>query len=192
MGIPPASLSDLLGMVRSWVEARVQASSLDEAESLARQVSQAVGQVVVQGLAAQVSGPQSYEGSSIECSCGRRARFVGYRERAVTTLCGDVQVSRSYYHCEHCHQGHLPWDEAQGLNERLWSPGVKALVAEVASRLSYHETTLLLYRAAGLRVEESSAEAIVAEVGSRARAAEAATMGMIESGEPLPSEAPAP
>lgn len=192
MEIPASDLGDLVAAVREWAQLRARAETLEEAEDLAQEVSRAVGQAVVEELVGRLDERQSYAGSSVACPCGRRARFMGYRSRMVATLCGEVRVSRSYYHCRHCHRGQVSWDAAQGLNERLWSAGVKALVAEVAARVPYQETTTLLDRVLGLRLEESSAEVIVAEVGDRVRAAEASAMGLIESGESLPSEAPAP
>jgi hypothetical protein len=105
--------------------------------------------------------------------CERAARFVSYRSRWLRTLCGDQRVSRAYYHCADCHTGRTPWDEAAGLNERVFSPGVKALVAECCARLTHREVETLLSRVLGLKVEESSQQEVVGEVGERLRAAEA-------------------
>jgi len=68
----------------------------------------------------------------------------------------------------------VPWDGAQGLTARLWTPGVKGLVAQVAARVSYGETVELLSQTMGLVLEESSCELVVAEVGARLRAREQA------------------
>ena len=45
------------------------------------------------------------------------------------TLHGDIEVARAYYRCDHCGQTFIPWDGEQGLDERLWTPKVKELVA---------------------------------------------------------------
>jgi len=190
--IHATEMSDLLEAIREWVRRHIRVEGLSEAEGVAREVAQAVGQVVVEEAIRQIDGKESYRGCSVPCACGRKARFVGYRGRSLSTLSGVVEVTRAYYHCGRCHRGQTPWDVDQGLNERLWTPRVKALVVELAARLPYQETTTLLLRLLDLQLEESSAEAIVAEVGGRARGAERATMGSVESGEPVSCRGPSP
>jgi len=190
--VPETAMTNLLEGMREWVRADIRVRSVEEAEAVAREVSQAVGQVVAEEAIHQTDGERSYAGGSVSCECGLKARFVGYRKRSLSTLCGVVEVRRAYYHCGDCHRGQIPWDRAQGLNGRLWTPRVKALVAEMAARLPYQETATVLRRLLCLQLEESSAEAIVAEVGSRARGAETEMMGSVESGEAVPYRGPAP
>jgi len=185
-------MSNLLETTREWVRRHMQVENVSEAEAAAREVAQAVGQVVAEEAIRQIDGKQSYRGCSVPCACGRKARFVGYRRRSLSTLSGVVEVTRAYYHCGRCHRGQIPWDADQGLNARLWTPRVKALVAEMAARLPYQETTTLLGRLLRLQLEESSAEAIVAEVGDRARDAERGAMGAVEMGEPVSCPGPVP
>jgi hypothetical protein len=192
MDIAPESRADLLSQVRRWCAQQPAAHDLAELEQLALEISRCVGQAVVEQGLAQLDKTQGYRGSSRECGCGRKAKFVSYRQRWVGTLFGPVAVTRAYYHCRHCHTGQVPWDQAQGLNELLWSPTVKALVAEVVGHLSYGETVALLERLSGLRLEESVAERIVQDVGGRLRAEEEALMEGYESGQvtPLVPQAP--
>ena len=174
-------------MVEAWTREHVEAESVEEAEQIGQEVAQVVGHVVAETSIQQLAGAVSYEGSSRPCACGRRAKFMGYRPRGIGTLCGVVEVRRAYYHCRHCGSGEIPWDVQQGLSRRMWTPGVKALVCRVAARLSYQESCELLGELTPIRVEESSAEFIVAEVGRRVRAREAAEMEQYLSGlVPLP------
>jgi hypothetical protein len=166
------AVADLQDRVREWAREHVKAASVEEAEQLSLEIGRVVAQTVAEESIRQTAGKATYEGSSRDCECGRRAKFVGYRERDLGTLCGLVRVRRAYYHCRHCSTGALPWDEAQGLTNRLWTPGVKALVAELSARLPYAEATELLGRLSSVRLEESSAEEIVSEVGDRVRRAE--------------------
>jgi hypothetical protein len=110
----------------------------------------------------------------------------------VSTAFGVVTVSRAYYHCAACHTGQVPWDREQGLSVLLWTPRVKALVAQTAGRMPYGEAVALLEQLVGLRIEASCAERIVAEVGGRLREAEAAVMAGYEAGELTPLVARAP
>jgi len=179
-------------MVGQWVSEHCAVGSVEGAEQIARQVAQACGAAVVEELLPSLGGRASYEKSSRPCSCGRKAKFVGYRTRGVGTLYGVVTVSRAYYYCRHCHRAVAPWDGQQGLDERLWTPHVKALVVQLAARLPYQESVDLLEELLGLRIEDSSAEEVTIEVGQRMREAEAALMAGVQSGEvsPLVSQVP--
>lgn len=172
--ISASDRADLRAMITGWCKTHCPPYSVAEAEELAQNIAREVAQAVVETSVKATAGRASYQGSRLPCACGQQARFVNYRQRWVRTLCGDVAVKRAYYHCQACRRGRLPWDEAQGLGERVWSPGVKALVTEICASLPYGEATALLERAAGLRLEESSAQEIVREVGERLREADEA------------------
>jgi hypothetical protein len=174
--------ADLQHLVGQWCREHCQAQTVAEAEELAEQLAQATGAAVVETLLPTVAGPASYEGSRRACACGSKAKFVGYRERGVGTLYGVVTVSRAYYHCSRCPQGQLPWDDRQGLDRRLWTPRVKALVTQVATQLSFQETVDFLQQTLGFKIEDSSADEIVTEVGGRLRAAQTALMRQYEQG----------
>jgi hypothetical protein len=88
----------------------------------------------------------------------------------VKSLCGEVRVKRAYYHCPACHHGHTPWDGAQGLTAKIETPRLKAAVCKVMGRLVYSEGVRLLQELCRVSLEESTAQAIVAEVGQRVRA----------------------
>jgi hypothetical protein len=117
---------------------------------------------------------------------------MGYRFRWVATLAGEVRVRRAYYYCKHCRRGQAPWDRRQGLNQRQWTPAVKSLVANFAARLSYAETMELLELSTGRRVEEFSAEEIVAELGQQLRQLAAAEHAPGRAGEAPERVEPAP
>src|SRR5438874_13150754 len=112
-------------MVAEWWQGNVRVETLEEAEEVALAISRELGQSMLEAGVSATAGRASYQGTHSACRCGSRARFVGYRERWVQTLCGEVRVRRAYYHCARCGTGQLPWDRAQGLNERLWSPAAK-------------------------------------------------------------------
>ena len=134
MVVDRSALSDLQTWVREWARQNVQAKNLEEVAAVAVAVSRVVGQAVAEeALAGSVRA--SYEGSSRPCACGRRAKFMEYRGKDLVTLVGEVRAARAYYYCRHCGTGVVPWDAAQGLSERGYSPGVKAVVAAAAARM---------------------------------------------------------
>jgi hypothetical protein len=192
MSICAEGLEDLQAVVAQWCERHASGRALAEVEALAVSVSRVAGQVVMAHGLPGAEDKAGYQGSSVVCGCGRKAKFVQYRRRFVGTLFGPVAASRAYYHCAHCGSGQAPWDREQGLSRLLWTPGVKALIAEAAGRLPYGEAVKVVERFTGLAVEESCAERIVAEVAGRLRADEQALMQSYDGGEirPLVSVAP--
>jgi hypothetical protein len=183
-------LSDLRRMVAEWWQGNVRVDTLEQAEEVALAISRELGQSMLEAGVSATASRASYQGAHRGCACGGRARFVGYRQRWLQTLCGEVRVSRAYYHCLTCRTGQLPWDRAQGLNERLWSPAVKALAVGVGARLPYRETAGLLERLLGYALEESSLQELVQEIGERLRAEDAAAITRhFEAGEPVQTDA---
>lgn len=156
----------------SWCETEVRVDSIAEAEETILEVSRKLAETMMAAAVKKLDHKQTYDGASVVCECGEKARFVSYRGRWVRTMCGDVRVRRAYYHCTSCHSGMSPWDRKQGLDERIWSPGVKSLVGELCARLTYSEVSQLLERVLGFGVEESSQQDIVLEIGRRMRKAE--------------------
>lgn len=163
---------DLLTLAKEWCSRHGQASNLAEAEALAEEARQVVGEAVLEASLIRMSGKATYQGTRLSCGCGGRARFVGYRSRWVKSLCGEVRVARAYYHCAACKSGQAPWDRAQGLNERVWSPRFKGMVCRAVGRLTYGEACSVLLELCGICLVESSAEDILLEVGPRIRAEE--------------------
>ena len=183
---------DLLGQVREWCQEHLRVESVEEAEQMALALSRQVAEVIVSEGVRQTAGEASYEGCSVACGCGRRARFKGYRPRWIVTLAGSARVERAYYYCRQCHSGQAPWDQRQGLSQRQWTAGVKALVAHFAGYLTYGETVELLELSTGLRVQEYSAEQIVQEVGQQLRAQAAREQAAVLAGEVVAGAGPAP
>jgi hypothetical protein len=186
MAIEQSAVQDLQRLAREWARQHVRAGSLEEAEAVAVEVSRIVGQAVAEEALAGTPAA-SYEGCSRPCACGRKAKFMDYRGKGLVTLAGEVRVKRAYYYCSHCQTGVAPWDAAQGLSHRCYSPGVKAVVAETAVRMPYGGGMEFLARLTPLRIEESAAELIVQEVGGRVREAQAEATEQYLSGlVPLP------
>jgi hypothetical protein len=65
------------------------------------------------------------------CSCGHQARYRELRSKPVLTAVGEVEVSRPYYLCPHCHAGHFPADAELDIENTEFSPGVRRMQAVV-------------------------------------------------------------
>lgn len=164
-----SSIQFLQEAAAEWCARELHVQSIAEAEQAVLETSRRLAEAMMAAAVKRLEHRATYEGPSLTCECGERARFVGYRKRWIRTMCGDVRVSRAYYHCNDCHTGISPWDNSQGLGERIWSPGVKSLVGEMCARLTYSEVSQLLERVLGLGVEESSQQEIVLNLGRHMR-----------------------
>jgi hypothetical protein len=164
---------DLLLAGEKWCREELSVATIAEAEDAITQMARKLSEHMINAYAEKLDPKSTYEGVRIECECGGEAVFKGYRRRWIRTICGDVKPKRAYYHCPQCHTGISPWDGEQGLDGRIWSPGVKSIVSECCARLTYSETSALLSRLLGFNVEESSQQDIVTDVGQRLREADA-------------------
>jgi hypothetical protein len=178
MDISTDAVKDLRELITGWLKRLAPVSTLDEAEALALEVRQLVGEIVLEAGLLSVTGKASYRGRRLMCSCGSTRRFVGYRKRWVKSQCGEVQVERAYYHCSGALHGEgrkqdpSPWDAEQGLTSMIGTPRFKAIVCRVMGVTPYSDGVDLISELCNVAVEESTAEAIVQEVGARIRAAE--------------------
>lgn len=186
MMVPCEQMQYLLDGVREWCKEHLSVVSMQEVEELSVAVGRQVAQVIVEEGAQQISHRESYDGCSIACSCGRRAKFIGYRPKWLMTLGGSVQVLRGYYHCSACKTGHVPWDDRQGLTGLQWTPAVKALVGQFVGRVTYAETRELLELTTGLSMVESCAEQVSFELGPKLRAQESQMIRAVLDGDVLP------
>jgi len=100
--------------------------------------------------------------------CQESARFVEYRTKAVVSLIGDVRLSRAYYHCRHCHQGHVPWDQTLRLSSQRLTPGAEEVTTLAGIQESFGKAARrTLPKLAGLRLCESTVQRTTQAAGRR-------------------------
>ena len=111
---------------------------------------------------------KGYPGSSIACACGHCARFVSWREKTVVSFFGDIRLSCSYYHCQHCHTGHRPWDEALRLGDRRVTAGAEEAIALTGLLTSFGRAARnTLVKLTGIRVSESTVQRVTEDAGQK-------------------------
>ncbi|WP_051998861.1 ISKra4 family transposase [Gordonia rhizosphera] len=93
-----------------------------------------------------------YRGPRIDCRGGHRARFVGYRDKTITTVLGAVEVRRGYYHCADCGHGVVPRDDELGVSGVSLSPGLRKITAVAAAAAPFAAASVLLAELAGIRL----------------------------------------
>ena len=77
----------------------------------------------------------THEQRTITCPCGQQAQYRERRSKPVLTAVGQVQISRPYFLCPHCHAGQFPADRELDIEDSEFSPGVRrrqALVGQEA------------------------------------------------------------
>jgi uncharacterized protein with PIN domain len=80
--------------------------SLIEIEDQALAIRQQVGEKITQQMLRQAAQGQQ---KAVLCpACGERMRNKGHKTRQVVTRTGTSTVTRTYYYCRHCKQGHFP------------------------------------------------------------------------------------
>ena len=110
---------------------------------------------------------------SIPCPCGHQAHYRELRSRRLLTALGEVELSRPYYLCPHCHQGQFPADVELDIENMEFSPGVRRMHALVGQDAPFDHGREQMKVLAGLEVTtksvERTAEAIGEDIAQRER-----------------------
>jgi hypothetical protein len=108
---------------------------------------------------------------AIPCPCGQQARYRELRTRRILTALGEVELSRPWYLCPHCHSGQFPVDPQLDVEDRDCSPGVRRMQALVGQDAPFDHGREQIKSLAGLEVTaksvERTAEAIGADIAYR-------------------------
>jgi len=106
----------------------------------------------------------------IPCPCGQRAHYRELRARRLCTALGQVELTRPWYLCAHCHHGQFPADAALDVEKTDLSPGVRRMLALVGADAPFDHGRRQIERLAGLEVTaksvERSAEALGADIAA--------------------------
>jgi len=93
---------------------------------------------------------------------------VNYRPKTFTSLLGDLHCARGYYHCAHCHQGHVPWDQALRLTDQRLTPAAQEVVTLAGLKESFGKVAeRSLAKLTGLRLSESMVQRTTEAAGAR-------------------------
>ena len=111
------------------------------------------------------------EQRTLPCACGHRAHYRELRSKPVLTAVGQVEVSRPYYLCPHCHAGQFPADVELDIENTEFSPGVRRMQAMVGQEAPFDHGRQQMKLLADLEVTtkavERTAEAIGADIAAR-------------------------
>jgi len=102
---------------------------------------------------------------TVACPCGQPAPYRELRSKPVLTTVGQVQVSRPYYLCPHCHTGQFPVDVELDIERTEFSPGVRRMQALVGQQAPFDHGREQMKVLAGLEVTTKSVERTAEAIG---------------------------
>jgi hypothetical protein len=130
---------------------------------------------------------------TIACSCGQQAHYRELRSKPVLTAVGEVEVSRPYYLCPHCHAGQFPADVELDIENTEFSPGVRRMQAVVGQEAPFDHGRQQMKLLADLEVTTKAVERTAEAIGEQIAAREQEEMQRalqlplpVVMGEPIP------
>lgn len=107
----------------------------------------------------------------LACACGQQAHYHQLRSKPILTAVGWSKVTRPYYRCPHCHEGHFPADAELDIDNTAFSPGVRRRQALVGQAAPFDQGREQLRLLAALEVTakavERQAEAVGEDLAAR-------------------------
>jgi hypothetical protein len=102
---------------------------------------------------------------NIPCACGHQARYRELRSKPILTAVGNVEISRPYYLCPHCHNGQFPADIELDIENTAFSPGVRRMQALVGQDAPFDHGRQQIKLLADLEVTTKSVERTAEVIG---------------------------
>ncbi len=130
---------------------------------------------------------------AIPCPCGHQARYRELRSHRLLTVLGEVELSRPWYLCPHCHNGQFPVDRQLDIENRDCSPGVRRMQALVGQDAPFEHGREQMKLLAALEVTAKSVERTAEAIGADIAAGEKREIGKavqldlpVVVGQPIP------
>ena len=152
-----------------------QLTTLDEIETVSRQLTQWFGQRVTQGLTGKVV--QTLEPSAPACpTCTLTMRKVDHRIITKLGMYGKYQWRRAYYVCPAGHGGQAPTDVLLGLGPERFTGAVAQAVTAFAVTMPFDRISDLINMLVEIPLDGDTIRRMVERVGDVAEAAEQAAI----------------
>jgi hypothetical protein len=108
----------------------------------------------------------------IPCPCGSQAHYRELRSRRILSALGEVELTRPWYLCRHCHNGQFPVDRQLDVENHDCSPGVRRMDAIVGQQGPFDRGREQMKVLAGLDVTSKSVERTAEAIGADIAASE--------------------
>src|SRR5215207_3696554 len=100
--------------------------------------------------------------------CLESAKFVNYRPKQFVSLMGAIRFARAYYHCSHCGEGMIPWDQTLRMSPRCLTPAAEEVTTLAGIQESFGKAAeQTLPKLAGFRISESTVQRVTEKAGER-------------------------
>lgn len=129
-------------------------------------------------------------GEPVVCSCGRRMDSHGRQGKRIQTILGEIGFRRSVFVCPGCGSRRRPGDEALGVVDTVFSPGLRRLMARAGQRDTFKEGRDDLKEFADVEVTAKEVERISEGTGEAVELWHREARGLALGGGP-PAEAEA-
>ena len=137
-------------------------------EAMETAVKRAVLQLGAHLVSSHLNADRSdHQGRELPYRCGAEARYAGRRSKRFSTLLGDMELERAYYHCQACGNGFYPQDEALGMAESSVSPGVLRMIGLSAAGASFATSQQLLRELASVPLSVKQVERSAERLGEQ-------------------------
>lgn len=197
--LPPTFLATMLARMAATTEtlstwAAAAPRTLAELEQQALVAAQGLGNALLTGLCEELAASSvPAPGRPGPCACGHPVTAVHRRRAQVTTLLGPIVITRAYYSCPRCHQGHAPLDRQLGYRAGSTSAGLDELLALLgATADSFAAASTLLARLTLVRVCPNLARAATETLGQTLQVAEQQVVAAAWEAGTLPAAIAAP
>jgi hypothetical protein len=109
---------------------------------------------------------------TLPCPCGRQAAYQELRSKPVLTAVGQVNISRPYYLCRHCHTVQFPADVELDIENTELSAGVRRMQAVVGQEGPFDHGRQQMKLLADLEVTTKAVERTAEAIGENIAAHE--------------------
>ena len=103
---------------------------------------------------------------TIPCACGSQAHYRELRSRCILTALGEVELTRPWYLCPHCHNGQFPVDRQLDVENCDCSLGARRMDALAGQQAPFDRGREQMKVLAGLDVTDKSVERTAEAIGT--------------------------
>jgi hypothetical protein len=165
------------------------ASDLDGIEQRIQVMSRMVFGPVVERTIVAIAATLASE--TPQCpKCRQTMRPVDHaRPRNLQGLVGDYRIVRSYFVCDHCHEGYAPLDERLGIGTGTLSPGLARAVCRLGIDDAFEDAVDALSETLGVELTDEAARRMTEGIGRVAEEEAQAVIALAQAGkDPLPAD----
>lgn len=109
-----------------------------------------------------------YRGEKTSGNKGHNYEFMGYRDKKVLTVLGEVKIKRAYYYDSEGRDGYCPRDEALDIKGTSFSPGTRRIMSRVGAQRPFRLGQEDIKEMVGIDVTSKEVERVSINLGGQA------------------------